>query len=98
MLLREDAEPPEIARRFTLLREMLGPHAGGVSEVWARGRGRLARLLSLAALGQWVSYYVAMLQGTDPVAGADAHRGEAPAGDAIGRARPAPLRVRATPC
>ena len=25
-----------------------------------------ARLLSLAALGQWVSYYVAMLQGTDP--------------------------------
>jgi glucose/mannose-6-phosphate isomerase len=66
VLLREDAEAPEIARRFTLLCEMLGPQAGGISEVWARGRGRLARLLSLAALGQWVSYYVAMLQGTDP--------------------------------
>jgi glucose/mannose-6-phosphate isomerase len=66
VLLREDAEAVEIAGRFTLLREMLGPHAGGLSEVWARGRGRLARLLSLAALGQWVSYYVAMLQGTDP--------------------------------
>jgi glucose/mannose-6-phosphate isomerase len=66
LILREDSEPPEIARRFTLLRELLGPDAGGVSEVWARGRGRLARLLSLVALGQWVSYYLAMLQGTDP--------------------------------
>ena len=66
VVLREGGELPEIARRFALLREMLEPHAGGVSEVWAQGRGRLARLLSLAALGQWVSYYVAMLQGTDP--------------------------------
>jgi glucose/mannose-6-phosphate isomerase len=66
VILREDSEPPEIAGRFTLLRELLSPDAGGVSEVWARGGGRLARLLSLAALGQWVSYYVAMLHGRDP--------------------------------
>jgi glucose/mannose-6-phosphate isomerase len=66
VLLREDGEPPEIAQRFTLLREMLGPDAGGVSEAWARGSSRLARLLSLVALGQWVSYYVAMLHETDP--------------------------------
>lgn len=66
VLLREDGELPEIARRFTLLRELLDPAAGGVSEVWARGRGRLARLLSLVQLGQWVSYYLAMLHETDP--------------------------------
>jgi glucose/mannose-6-phosphate isomerase len=66
ILLREDGEPPEIARRFTLVRELLGPAAGGVSEAWARGRGRLARLVSLVYLGQWVSYYVAMLGATDP--------------------------------
>jgi len=66
VLLREDGEPAEIARRFTLLRELLDPAAGGVSEAWARGRGRLARLLSLVQLGQWVSYYLAMLHGTDP--------------------------------
>jgi glucose/mannose-6-phosphate isomerase len=66
VLLREDGEPPEIEQRFTLLREMLGPDAGGVSEAWARGSSRLARLLSLVALGQWVSYYVAMLHETDP--------------------------------
>jgi glucose/mannose-6-phosphate isomerase len=66
VLLREDGESAEIARRFTLVRELLGPAAGGVSEVWARGRGRLARLVSLVYLGQWVSYYAAMLAGTDP--------------------------------
>jgi glucose/mannose-6-phosphate isomerase len=66
VLLREDGEPPEIARRFTLMRALLGPTAGGVSEAWARGRSRLARLLSLLYLGQWVSYYAAMLRETDP--------------------------------
>ncbi len=66
VLLREDGEPPEIASRFTLMRELLGGTAGGVSEAWARGVGRLARLLSLLYLGQWVSYYAAMLRETDP--------------------------------
>jgi glucose/mannose-6-phosphate isomerase len=66
VLLREDGEPPAIAGRFALMRELLEPSAGGVSEAWARGVGRLARLLSLLYLGQWVSYYVAMLRQTDP--------------------------------
>jgi glucose/mannose-6-phosphate isomerase len=66
VLLREDTEPVEIADRFTLVRELLGPAAGGVSEAWARGRGTLARLLSLVYLGQWVSFYAAMLRETDP--------------------------------
>jgi glucose/mannose-6-phosphate isomerase len=66
VLLREDGESPEIAGRFTLMRELLEPTAGGVSEAWARGGGRLARLLSLLYLGQWVSYYAAMLHETDP--------------------------------
>src|SRR6185503_18602165 len=66
ILLREDGEPAEIAERFTLMRELLAPASGGVSEAWARGNGRLARLLSLLYLGQWVSYYAAMLHETDP--------------------------------
>lgn len=66
VLLREDREAPEIAGRFALMGELLRPTAGGVSETWARGRGRLARVLSLLYLGQWVSYYAAMLRGVDP--------------------------------
>jgi glucose/mannose-6-phosphate isomerase len=91
LLLREDGEAPEVARRFGLLRELLAPGAGGFSEAWARGRGRLARLLSLVQLGQWVSYYVAMLREIDPwpvpMLTEVKRRLAAPAAD---RARPAP--------
>ena len=66
LLLRDEGEPAEIALRFGLLRDMITPAAGGVSETWARGRARLARLLSLAYLGQWTSYYLAVLRGIDP--------------------------------
>ncbi len=66
VLLRDDREAPDIARRFALLRELVGPAAGGVSECRSRGHGVLARLLSLTYLGQWTSYYLGVLRGVDP--------------------------------
>lgn len=66
VLLRDGAEAPEIARRFAILSELVGGAVGGTSEVWARGTSRLARLLSVLALGQWTSFYLAMLRGMDP--------------------------------
>jgi glucose/mannose-6-phosphate isomerase len=66
VLLRDAAEPPEIAQRFHILRDMIGPSAGGLSEARGRGAGRLARLLTLTYLGQWTSYYLAVLRGRDP--------------------------------
>jgi glucose/mannose-6-phosphate isomerase len=66
VLLRDRAEPPEIARRFRVLSDLITPSAGGVSEVWGRGDGRLARLLTLTYLGQWTSYYLAVLRERDP--------------------------------
>jgi glucose/mannose-6-phosphate isomerase len=66
VFLRDADEPPEIARRFAVMRELIGPVAGGVSECHSRGRGKLARLLSLVYLGQWTSYYVAVLREQDP--------------------------------
>jgi glucose/mannose-6-phosphate isomerase len=66
VLLRDREEPPEIELRFTVLRELIAPAADGVSESWTRGTGRLARLLSLTHVGQWMSYYVAVLRGVDP--------------------------------
>jgi glucose/mannose-6-phosphate isomerase len=66
VLLRDRAEPPEIARRFRVLHDLITPSAGGVSEVWGRGEGRLARLLTLTYLGQWTSYYLAVLRERDP--------------------------------
>jgi glucose/mannose-6-phosphate isomerase len=66
VLLRDEREPPEIRRRFTVLKDLVTEAAGGVAECWARGRGVLARLLSLMVLGQWTSYYLAILRGVDP--------------------------------
>lgn len=66
LLLRDEGEPAEIARRFGVVRDLIGPAAGGVSEVWGRGRGRLARLVTLTYLGQWTSYYLAILRERDP--------------------------------
>jgi len=66
LLLRDAAEPPEIAQRFDILRDMIGPSAGGLSEARGRGAGRLAKLLTLTYLGQWTSYYLAVLRGRDP--------------------------------
>jgi glucose/mannose-6-phosphate isomerase len=66
VLLRDRGEPAEVARRFRVLADMIGPSAGGVSEAWGRGEGRLARLLTLTYLGQWTSYYLAVLRERDP--------------------------------
>ena len=66
VLLRDRGETSEIARRFGVLHELIGPSVGGVSEVWGRGRSRLARLVTLTYLGQWTSYYLAVLRERDP--------------------------------
>ena len=66
VLLREAGEPPAIARCFDVLRELIAPAAGGVSECWARGTTRPARLLALVYVGMWTSYYLAAARGVDP--------------------------------
>jgi len=66
IFLRDREERPAMARRFTTTRRLIRPSAGGVADVWSRGEGRLGRLLSLIYLGDWVSYYLALLRGVDP--------------------------------
>lgn len=66
VLLRDAGEPPPVAARFALLRELIAPAAAGISETWTQGESRVARVLALAALGQWTSYYMALLRGVDP--------------------------------
>jgi len=66
IFLRDREERPAMARRFTATKKLIGRSAGGVVDVWSRGEGRLGRLLSLIYLGDWVSYYLALLRGVDP--------------------------------
>jgi glucose/mannose-6-phosphate isomerase len=64
--LRHEAEDPEIAARFPLSLEIAADAGADTQEVWATGRSALARLLSLIALGDFTSAYVAIRKGVDP--------------------------------
>ena len=66
VFLRDRDESSEIERRFAVMRELIAAANGDVSECSTRGTGRVARLLGLAYLGAWTSYYVAVGAGTDP--------------------------------
>jgi len=65
-LLRDPAEEPKLKRRFELTRSLLEERGCTVMEFQGEGRGLLARLLSLSYLGDWASFYLAMLYGVDP--------------------------------
>jgi len=66
VLVRDHADHPQVQRRFDLTRELLERAAGAVEEVWSEGDSRLARIFSVAYLGDFVSLYLAYLNGVDP--------------------------------
>jgi glucose/mannose-6-phosphate isomerase len=68
VMLRDDSEPPRVAARFQPTSLLLGGGATIVGEVWAQGTSRLARLASLAVVGDLVSLRLARMAGVDPVA------------------------------
>jgi glucose/mannose-6-phosphate isomerase len=64
--LRHEAEDPEIAARFPLSLRIATDAGADTHEVWATGRSALARLISLVALGDFASAYLAIRKGVDP--------------------------------
>ena len=64
--LRHEAEDTEIAARFPLSLQIAADAGADTHEVWATGRSSLARLMSLIALGDFTSAYVAIRKGVDP--------------------------------
>lgn len=66
ILLRDENEPPKIKRRIDITKELIEQKFGGIETIWAEGTSKLAKLLSLIYLGDFVSVYLAFLYGTDP--------------------------------
>jgi glucose/mannose-6-phosphate isomerase len=66
LFLRDRRDHPQIQKRMEITRGIVTQHAGGVTEVWSEGTSLLARMFSLVSLGDWVSYYLALLHGEDP--------------------------------
>jgi glucose/mannose-6-phosphate isomerase len=68
VLLREPEEHPRIAARFAWLASYLRRRGIPAESVLALGDDAAARLLAAAALGDFVSYYLALANGVDPSA------------------------------
>ena len=66
IMLRDERQHRQVQRRFDLTRELVEPHVGQVVSVSSEGRGALARALDLVLMGDYVSLYLALLNGVDP--------------------------------
>jgi glucose/mannose-6-phosphate isomerase len=66
VFLRDKGDHPQVQRRFDLTREVIEEKAGVVQEVWSEGDSPLARVFSVVYLGDFVSLYLAYLNGADP--------------------------------
>ncbi len=66
ILLRDRDETRLQERTISAAMELLRARCKGMEEVVSQGEGLLTRLLSLVYLGDWVSYYLAILKGVDP--------------------------------
>jgi glucose/mannose-6-phosphate isomerase len=66
ILLRLSNEKPRIHLRMEITKKLIQQAGIDVLEITARGADQLSQILHLIYLGDWVSYYLALLYGVDP--------------------------------
>ncbi|HYQ87123.1 MAG TPA: bifunctional phosphoglucose/phosphomannose isomerase [Bacteroidota bacterium] len=66
IFLRDRSDHKRVGLRMDLTKGIVSEFASSATEVWSEGKSGLARMFSLIYLGDWVSFYVAMLNGIDP--------------------------------
>lgn len=66
VVLRSKLDHPRNAIRMDICRDLFGEYADAVIEVKAEGKSHLAQLFFLLHLGDWVSYYLALLNKEEP--------------------------------
>lgn len=65
-ILRDHDDHKRVKMRIDITKTILTEYTGRVTEVWSEGTSLLARMFSLVYLGDWVGYYLAILNGVDP--------------------------------
>lgn len=66
IMLRDAADHPRVSKRMDVTRNMLKKEKIGVIEVASIGKELLARIFSLIYIGDYVSFYLAILNRADP--------------------------------
>ncbi len=65
-LLRDAGDSDRLKKRIEITKSLIGSQLGGITEITAEGKSPLARLLSLTYFADFVSVYLAILNGVDP--------------------------------
>jgi len=64
--LRSPLENPQLKKCIDVALEIMKPRVNEVIELWGQGKSKLSQLLSMIFLGDWISYYLALLREVDP--------------------------------
>jgi glucose/mannose-6-phosphate isomerase len=67
ILLRDEEEPIEIKTRIELTKEIILEKVENIVEIYGRGKSKLTKIMSLIFLGDFISIYLALLYGRDPM-------------------------------
>ncbi len=66
VFLADRGDHPRVKQRMEITRRLLAPVLAGCTTIRSKSGSPLARLFSLTYLGDWVSFYLALLNGVDP--------------------------------
>lgn len=66
IFLRWSYDHPRVNLRFDINKEIIEPKSGKLTEVWAKGTSKIAQLMYLLHLADWVSLYLAELNAVEP--------------------------------
>lgn len=67
IFLHDRGDHERVARRLEITRRIVGEHSGPTTAITSRGESAIARIFSLVHLGDWASYWLALLDGDDPM-------------------------------
>ncbi len=66
VFLRDSEDHKRIQLRFKITKGVIEKRGVSVTEIYSQGKSRLARLFSSIYLGDWISFYLALLYGIEP--------------------------------
>ncbi len=67
VILQDKDDIDRIKKRIKITKDMISSKVSGISELYSQGNSILARLFSLIYMGDFVSFYLAILYGIDPI-------------------------------
>ncbi|MCK9603888.1 MAG: bifunctional phosphoglucose/phosphomannose isomerase [Candidatus Omnitrophica bacterium] len=66
VMLRDNDMHPRVAKRMDITKGILKKEGVNILEIYSRGPNLLSRIFSLIYIGDFISYYLAILYGIDP--------------------------------